>query len=84
MTDENVSILSFEDVASLPMAFGGCTCDCHRIPGVLHVMACCYPARVCEEHSISHPDCQTCRLSVFDVIGRVYVDDNRLKLKPTE
>lgn len=25
----------------LPPAHGGCTCSCHRVPGVLHVVACC-------------------------------------------
>jgi hypothetical protein len=24
--------------------YGGCTCMCHRIPGVRHVMPCCYPS----------------------------------------
>lgn len=27
----------------LPQAFNGCTCSCHRVPGVLHVRACCSP-----------------------------------------
>ena len=30
---------------ALPKAYGGCTCDCHRGPGVKHVMACCYPGK---------------------------------------
>ena len=25
----------------LPAAFDGCTCDCHQIAGVMHVIACC-------------------------------------------
>lgn len=27
-----------------PQAYGGCTCQCHRVPGVKHVVACCYPS----------------------------------------
>ena len=27
----------------LPPAYDGCTCSCHRTPGVMHVMACCWP-----------------------------------------
>lgn len=27
----------------LPEAYNGCQCDCHRVPGVMHVVACCYP-----------------------------------------
>lgn len=26
-----------------PVAYGGCTCICHRTPGVHHVMPCCAP-----------------------------------------
>lgn len=26
-----------------PPAYNGCTCDCHRYPGVWHIAACCYP-----------------------------------------
>lgn len=29
----------------LPQAIGGCPCDCHRMPGVYHVMACCGTGR---------------------------------------
>ena len=25
----------------MPRRYGGCTCQCHRVPGVYHVMACC-------------------------------------------
>jgi hypothetical protein len=25
----------------LPKAYDGCTCSCHRVPGIKHVMACC-------------------------------------------
>ena len=27
----------------LPKAYGGCSCPCHKQPGVMHVVACCYP-----------------------------------------
>lgn len=27
----------------LPVAYGGCTCDCHCCPGVTHCTPCCYP-----------------------------------------
>ncbi len=27
----------------VPPAYNGCTCCCHRMPGVKHVMACCWP-----------------------------------------
>lgn len=33
-------------VADLPKAYGGCTCICHREPGVRHIMACCHPRRL--------------------------------------
>jgi hypothetical protein len=28
---------------NLPSANGACGCLCHRIPGVSHIIACCYP-----------------------------------------
>ena len=28
----------------LPKAYGGCTCSCHRRPGVMHIVACCRPS----------------------------------------
>ena len=28
----------------LPKAYGGCTCSCHRMPGVMHIAACCRPS----------------------------------------
>ena len=31
-------------VGQLPPAYGGCTCSCHRNPGVVHVVACCFPS----------------------------------------
>ena len=27
----------------LPRAYGGCTCPCHRTPGMIHVVPCCTP-----------------------------------------
>ena len=27
----------------LPRAYGGCTCSCHRMPGVMHITPCCRP-----------------------------------------
>lgn len=27
-----------------PEAFNGCKCECHTTPGVMHFMACCWPA----------------------------------------
>jgi len=30
-------------ISDLPPKFGDCTCDCHRFPGVSHIMACCGP-----------------------------------------
>lgn len=30
----------------LPQAHGGCSCSCHRVPGVHHVIACCTPGHV--------------------------------------
>lgn len=26
-----------------PPAYGGCTCSCHRVPGIMHMTACCRP-----------------------------------------
>lgn len=37
----------------LPTAYGGCTCDCHDAPGVMHVMACCYPTQKQKEPNIN-------------------------------
>jgi len=28
----------------LPQAYGGCTCSCHRTPGIMHIAACCRPS----------------------------------------
>lgn len=33
------------DGEMLPIAYGGCHCSCHRMPGVKHVMACCFPQK---------------------------------------
>lgn len=30
-------------MSGLPLAHGGCTCECHVMPGVKHVAACCFP-----------------------------------------
>ncbi len=30
---------------SLPEAFNGCTCSCHRTPGIIHFVACCGPGK---------------------------------------
>lgn len=35
----------FEPPADLPHAVDGCTCACHRTPGVLHCVPCCGIAR---------------------------------------
>lgn len=29
--------------SGLPRAYGGCTCSCHRMPGVMHIAPCCRP-----------------------------------------
>lgn len=29
----------------LPKAHDGCTCECHRVPGVYHCVPCCGPSR---------------------------------------
>ena len=36
---------SIEDMlnGSITPGYGGCSCSCHRHPGVKHVMACCHP-----------------------------------------
>jgi hypothetical protein len=28
----------------LPLPFDGCTCKCHSVAGVYHVVACCWPS----------------------------------------
>lgn len=28
-----------------PPAYNGCRCSCHRVPGILHVVACCRPTK---------------------------------------
>ena len=28
----------------MPRAYGGCQCSCHRIPGIMHIKACCHPS----------------------------------------
>lgn len=32
-----------EHAWSLPQAYEGCTCSCHRQPNVMHCVPCCYP-----------------------------------------
>ena len=44
MKDPNVSAIPNSE--NLPIAYGGCTCDCHRVSGVMHVMACCHPIEI--------------------------------------
>lgn len=29
----------------LPVAYNGCICPCHRVPGVKHCMPCCWPTQ---------------------------------------
>jgi len=31
------------DEKGLPPAYGGCTCSCHCVPGIMHIAACCHP-----------------------------------------
>jgi hypothetical protein len=38
-------------IHDLPVAYGGCGCDCHRMGGVSHVMPCCGPEKP-TEHSV--------------------------------
>ena len=33
-----------EEGPYLPPAHNGCTCLCHKEPGVIHMMACCHPS----------------------------------------
>ena len=49
---EYVKLLELSDISSvmqplteenLPPAYGGCTCVCHRQPGVKHCIPCCSP-----------------------------------------
>ena len=28
---------------NLPVAYGGCNCECHQWEGVYHCVPCCYP-----------------------------------------
>lgn len=29
-----------------PPAYGGCTCACHRQPGIMHFAPCCWPSKL--------------------------------------
>jgi len=29
----------------LPPAYGGCTCSCHRVLGIVHIAPCCHPGK---------------------------------------
>lgn len=33
---------TLEEIMSLPPAYGGCCCPCHRTPGMVHCVPCCY------------------------------------------
>ena len=35
----------FSPPGSVTPGYNGCTCDCHRIPGVKHCVPCCYPGK---------------------------------------
>lgn len=43
----------------LPIAYGGCDCECHTIGGIMHFMACCSPY-----DEIEFGDHELCRKSV--------------------
>lgn len=36
-------MISAQELKGLPPAHGGCTCPCHRTPGIMHVAPCCKP-----------------------------------------
>ena len=39
------SILPHDVITGPPAGFDSCTCDCHRMPGVMHFVPCCGPGR---------------------------------------
>lgn len=49
-------------------AYGGCTCACHRRPGVMHFMACCHP-------SDGAPRVFTEGMPIAKALGEPSVDD---------
>lgn len=38
------TLLAQRQPSGLPKAYGGCTCSCHRTPGVMHIAPCCRPS----------------------------------------
>lgn len=46
---------------NLPKAYNGCTCECHRFPGILHVAACCTP--------ITNVNSEYCELNLLDNVN---------------
>lgn len=41
-SDELYPVERWERERGLPTAYGGCRCECHTMPGVSHVVACCW------------------------------------------
>lgn len=62
---------SFEEAEFLPEAYGGCTCDCHRIPNVFHCMPCCYPV---DDISPVSPEIEKILKDTKEIIKEVNAD----------
>ncbi len=50
----------------LPVAHNGCLCFCHDIPGVRHMVPCCYPSV-----PVLSEDQESLRLSVEKIVDPV-------------
>ena len=63
-------------------SFEVCDCDCHRMPGVYHMMPCCYTCPHCKQnirrgYFDSHVEkCKSHRDSIRLSVEAVYKDDN--------
>jgi Lar family restriction alleviation protein len=52
----NSLIASFPCTGECPQPYNGCTCSCHRMPGVKHIMPCCYPSEDAAPASAAQTD----------------------------
>jgi hypothetical protein len=54
--EPNSLIASFPCTGECPQPYNGCTCSCHRMPGVKHIMPCCYPSEDAAPASAAQTD----------------------------
>lgn len=68
----------FNSEHSLPTSYGGCSCACHRMPGVSHVMACCGADRPTERPEVhSEPEVfdEQSPVDAEELLNRIFPQD---------